>query len=167
MDFGGTLKYAFILAVPLFLALFAQAELKRIIVDLDYKMVKGPSHSKTLSPGATQKQKKVEVYMPDFSTESKNTVQDVTCLTHTGSKLTVSPKRQSVFIDTASGDRLNYMIVTTLGSGSTKNKLESKYLLDDGRKIVMTFIDESSDGQGYYVRQSGDTSPAFACSRIE
>ena len=103
--------------------------------------------------------------MPSLKTEDyMNDDSDVTCVTHTGSTLIVSPSEQAVKIATTTGDELNFIILDkkkiTVGA-----EPGLKYSLDDGRKLVTTFVAGHTIGHGYYIRNNGILSPTFECLR--
>ncbi len=109
----------------------------------------------------------VTVFLPEMTDEkaSTNDEANVSCTTHTGSTLTISPEAQTVQIDTTAGEQLNYLIVKTdvLFLESFPVQIQSKYSLDDGRKVVTTFTSGSLSGRGHYVRIGGQASPSFDC----
>lgn len=159
------MKQILLTVLLILVGFLARAELKRIYVDLDYKMIKGSNSSNRYSSEDNKKYKNIKVFMPDLNDQINVKETSVICQTHTGSRLTVSPKEQSAHINTNSGEVLNYLIVQARDTHREQNEIESIYALDDGRKIVMTFPSGSTDGQGFYVRRGGSKSPSFPCSK--
>ena len=166
LEFGGTMKHIITMTAFILAGFVARAEIKRIVVDLDYKTLKITPTSKKQSAVQARNAKKVKVYIPnEMIGIAAKPDDDVTCLTHTGSLLTVLPKQQMARVDNTKGDEFSYLIVSAKISTSTEKQVLSNYVLDDGRKVVTAFVVGETTGSGYYIRHGGEISPKFACSK--
>ncbi len=96
---------------------------------------------------------------------SKKASYSVSCTTHTGSDLQISDKKIKL---TPVGQQSVEIAVTAkeiLVLESFPPIYQSEYKLEDGRSLVVSFMDEATIGKGYFIRLDGSISPKFECSQ--
>lgn len=100
---------------------------------------------------------------------SRVRVPQISCTTHTGSKLEVFEMDRIVTLLTKQGESHTYGIRSTdeLVLESLPEVYRTSYRLTDGRTVVIEFQGENSLGTGYFVRLNGQTSPRFpSCEQL-
>ena len=92
----------------------------------------------------------------------------VVCVTNANSDLSINAASTELTLTTADGQEHTYAIVGTdvMFIETMPTIQETTYRLDDGRKVVIEFKDGAKVGTGYFIRTTGDSSPAFKSCMI-
>jgi hypothetical protein len=89
----------------------------------------------------------------------------VSCVTHTGSKLTIDASAKSATLVATDGQthKMRITNVDSLTLESNPPISENIYSLNDGRKIETWFRGDEKSGHGKFIRVDGSRSPEFTC----